>query len=160
MMCSIIGWSNPPGETGLKVDELTEKIINNTTPYDNSVYLDNSVHVNISWSPPQYFGGLNASDIYYQLQATSFDIYQATDYDEINTTDTYYKLFYDDLNYSIKKKVLNVIITVHYNGTAIDDSYIPSNIVAKEQYDNLLCEAIGKHMYVYMCPCIHYYIRV
>ena len=125
MICDIVGWINPPGTPTLKVANLSEDLI----------YDDISVYVNITWSPPQYLGGLNASDIYYRLQATDYDI---------NTTDTHSVLFYDDLNLSIYKKALDVSIAVHYNGSTNDTLYIPSNVIVKKQYDNLLCDAVGE----------------
>ena len=125
MICDIIGWISPPGRPTLKVANLSEDLMNDLI----------SVHVNITWSAPQYFGGLNASDIYYQLHATGYDI---------NTTDTYSVLFYDDVTLSIDKKALDVSIAVHYNGSTTDTLYIPNNIVVKKQYDNLLCNAVGE----------------
>ena len=94
-----------------------------------------SAHVNITWSPPQYLGGLDASDIYYQLHATDYDI---------NTTNTYAVLLYDEVDLSIDKKALDLSIMIHYNGSKIDTLYIPSNIIEKKRYDNLLCDAIGE----------------
>ena len=116
---------SPPGRPMLKVVNLSE---------DLTYYLI-SVNVNITWSPPQYFGGLNASDIYYQLHATGYDI---------NTTETYSVLFYDEVNFSVRKKSLDVSIAVHYNGSTTDTLYIPTNIIQKKRYDNLLCDAVGE----------------
>ena len=134
MICIIAGWSNQPRKPTLNIAELRENIID---IFDHSeiYYADTSLHVNITWSAPQYFGGLNTSDIYYQLHATGYDI---------NTTDTYFVLFYDDVHLSIDKKALDVSIAVHYNGSTTDTLYIPNNIVVKKQYDNLLCDAVGE----------------
>ena len=126
MICDIVGWVNPPGIPTLKVVDLSEDRIG-----------DISAHLNISWSPPQYLGGLNASDIYYQLYATDYNI---------STTDTHSVLFYDRLNLSFDKKVLDVSIAVHYNGTTADTLYIPNNIIVKRQYKHLLCDAVGERM--------------
>ena len=125
MTCNIIGWMSPPGRPTLKVANLSEDLTNDLI----------SVNVNITWSPPQYLGGLDASDIYYQLHATGYDI---------NTTETYSVLFYDELNLSIDKKSLDVSIAVHYNGSTTDTLYIPTNIIEKKRYNNLLCDAVGE----------------
>ena len=125
MICDIVGWISPPGIPTLKVVNSSEDRVG-----------DISVHLNISWSPPQYLGGLNASDIYYQLSAT--------DYDNINTTDTHSVLFYDELILGENKKALDISIAVHYNGSSADTLYIPSNIIVTRQYDNLLCDAVGE----------------
>ena len=79
MIYDIVGWSNPPGELMLNITNLTENLI-----YDHrkEEYVDaySAVNVTISWSPPQYLGGLNTSDIYYQLRIND---------DSTITTDTY-----------------------------------------------------------------------
>ena len=123
MICDIIGWSNPPGKPTVKVGELNES---------ND---DVSVLVNVTWSPPQYLGGLKSTDIYYQLTTIDYDII---------TTDTYSLLFYNKLYLPIKKS-LDVSVAVHYNGSTTDSLYIPNNILVMKRYDHLLCEAVGKH---------------
>ena len=95
----------------------------------NEIYL----HTNITWSPPQYLGGLKASEtIYYQLQATGYSI---------NTTGTY-----SEFNSSTRKRSLDITITVHYNSSTIDNIYVPSNVKVKKQYDNLLCNAVDEQV--------------
>ena len=132
----IVGWINPSGRLILKVAILSEDIGYDRDDPSEIYYAVTTVDVNITWSPPQYLGGLNASDIYYQLHATDYDIK--------NTTDTHYVLLYDDLNLYTNQKALDVSIAVHYNGSTNDTLYIPSNIIVKKQYDNLLCDAVGE----------------
>ena len=149
MICIIVGWSNRPREPRLKVAELNENILSlYDNIFDRSViyYAGVTMHVNITWSPPQYLGGLDASDIYYQLHATG--------YDDINTTNTYSVLFYE-VNFSTNKKALNVSIAIHYNGSTTDALYIPSNVIEKKQYDNLLCDAVGEQKITFITYWVH-----
>ena len=120
--CIFVGWSNPPGKPTLKVVELNE----------SKSYV--SVLVNVTWSPPQYLGGLNTISIYYQLTTIDYDI---------NTTNPYSLLFYDQLYLNIKKS-LDVSVTLHYNGSTTDSLYIPSNMLVMKRYDHLLCNAVGE----------------
>ena len=126
IICDIVGWSNPPGKPTFNVVELTE---NTSTTYYYA-----SIHVNITWSTPQYLGGLNANDIYYQLNTMDHNI---------NTTDPYSVLSYDELSL-IDKSPLDITVEVHYNGSTTNTLYIPSNIQVTRQSDNLLCDAVGK----------------
>ena len=89
------------------------------------------LHANISWSPPQYLGGLNASDIYYQLQATGYSI---------NTTDTY-----SEFNSSTGEKTMGITIKVRFSNSTIDNMYIPSNVEVKKRYD-LSCNAASEQI--------------
>ena len=123
MICNVAGWSNSPGKPTVKVANLTEHAT------------DVSMLANVTWSPPQYLGGLNASDIYYQLKINDYDI---------NTTDTYSLLSYDGLRLRSHRKVLDITLTVHYNGSAVDALYIPNNMLAKKRYNHLLCETVGE----------------
>ena len=123
MICNVVGWSNLPGTPTLKGANFTENPRNT------------SMLVNITWSPPQYLGGLNAGDIYYQLKAKKYII---------NTTNTYSLLFFDELQLKSHKKVLDITLTVHYNGSAVDAMYIPSSMLVKKQYNHLLCDAVGE----------------
>ena len=153
MICVIAGWSNQPGKPTLNVAKLSENIIYDVFDPSSIYYADTSLHVNVTWSAPQYLGGLNASDIYYQLHATGY---------EINTTETYSVLFYDEVNLSIDKTALDVSIAVHYNGSTTDTLYIPTNIIEKKQYNNLLCDAVGEqtiNIYLYM-PYLHTYYKL
>ena len=130
MIC--VGWSNPPGELMLNITKLKEHLRHDH--HEEVTYASSSVNVIISWSPPQYLGGLNTSDIYYQLRING---------DSTITTDTYSFKSYDNVNFNYDKKTLNIRVTVHYNGSTNNHLYIPSSILVKE-YDNLLCDALGE----------------
>ena len=129
-ICDIAGWSNPPGKPTLKLAELLGEKWNPILYYD-----DISILVNITWSPPHYLGGLNTSDIYYQLNTINYNRY---------TTNTYSLLYYGKLSLSLHKKALDVSVMVHYNGSMADAMYIPSNIIVKKRYNNLLCHSVGE----------------
>ena len=134
MIYDIVGWSNPPGELMLNITNLTENLI-----YDHrkEEFVDaySAVNVTISWSPPQYLGGFNTSDIYYQLRIND---------DSTITTDTYSFKSYSYVDFLYSKQTLNIRVTVHYNGSTVDHLYIPSSILLVKNYDNLLCDALGK----------------
>ena len=132
MICDIVGWSNPPGELMLNITKLKEDLSYNHRGEVIDAF--SSVNFIISWSPPQYLGGLNTSDIYYQLRING---------DSTITTDTYSFKSYDNVNFNYNKKTLNIRVTVHYNGSTNNHLYIPSSILVKE-YDNLLCDALGE----------------
>ena len=120
----IVGWSNPLGKPQLDAVELNE-----TSNYIVSVL------VNVSWSPPKYLGGLNTSDIYYQL---------TTNGHSINTTDTYSLLLCERLR--IEPKYLDITIAIHYNRSTANTSYIPHKMLVKQQYNNLICSAVGEQV--------------
>ena len=133
MICDIVGWSNPPGEPTLNVTKLKEHL-----SYDNRKEMTNaysSVNVSINWLPPQYLGGLNASDIYYQLRING---------DSTITTDTHSYVFYREVDFVYNKKTLNIRVTVRYNSSIVDHLYIPNNILVEKYYDNLLCDVVGE----------------
>ena len=123
MICIVVGWSNSPGKPTVKVANLTVHIT------------DVSMLANITWSPPQYLGGLNTSYIYYQLKTNDYDI---------NTTDTYSLLSFDGLRLRSHRRVLDITLTIHYNSSAVDALYIPNNMLAKKRYNHLLCETVGE----------------
>jgi len=102
---------------------------------ENKTYDDISIHVNIAWSPPQYLGGLTASNIYYQLITIDRNI---------NTTDPYSVLFYDELSLRFENPTVDITVIVHYNGSATNTLYIPNNILVTKQSDNILCDALGE----------------
>ena len=134
MICDISGWSNPPGNPTLNVTELNETDVF-CNRHISIKYFSTSVNVKVTWSPPQYLGGLQTSDIYYQLNTNGHDI---------NTTDNYSLLFYGKINFNTNKKILDVSVTLHYNGSTVDTLYTPSNVLVKKTYGNLLCNAIGE----------------
>ena len=70
IICDILGWIDPPGKPTFEFTNFSK------STQQDKIFL----HANITWSPPQYLGGLEASDIYYQLQATGYSV---------NTTDRY-----------------------------------------------------------------------
>ena len=94
-----------------------------------------SVNVSINWLLPQYLGGLNASDIYYQSRING---------DSTITTDTHSFAFYREVDFLYNKKTLNIRVAVHYNGSAVDHLYIPRNISVEKYYGNLLCDTLGE----------------
>ena len=133
MICDIVGWSNPPGEPLLNVTKLNEHLSYDRHKEVISAY--SSVNVSINWLPPQYLGGLNVSDIYYQSRING---------DNTITTDTHSFVFYREVDFLYNKKTLNIRVTVHYNGSTVDHLYIPSNILVEKYYGNLLCDALGE----------------
>ena len=133
MICDISGWSNPPENPTLNITELNETVV--FCDHPSMKYFSTSVNVKVTWSPPHYLGGLHTSDIYYQLNTNGHDI---------NTTDNYSLLFYDKINFHSSKKILDISVIVHYNGSTVDTLYTPSNVLVKKTYGNLLCNVIGE----------------
>ena len=117
MVCDILGWMNRPGSPRISTVELNKT--------------SNSMFVNITWPPPEYLGGLNTDDIYYQLTTSEHSI---------NTTDTYSLLSYDKSRLYAK----NVIIAVHYNGSTAITLYIPHKVSVMKHSIHLKCAAVGE----------------
>ena len=134
VICDIVGWSNPPGEPTLNVTKL-EQHLSYDSREEEVTNAYSSANISINWLPPQYLGGLNASDIYYQLRINGGSNI---------TTDTHSFVFYREIDFVYSKKTLNIRVTVHYNGSTVDHLYIPSNILVEKYYDNLLCDALSE----------------
>lgn len=96
---------------------------------------------NISWSPTEYYGGLNNSYIYYHLTISHRTIPHHT---TINTTDTHAMVTLNNVMFN-NRYTINV--SIHYNCTS-DTVYIPSNMLVTIHHDNFLCDTIGG-MYVH-----------
>ena len=109
------GWSNPPGLP-------TSTII--------SISDSQSVTYNISWSPSEYYGGLNNTHIYYQLTIS---------HTTINTTDTHAMVTLNNVKF---RDEYTISVGIHYNYSS-DTVYIPSNMLVTRHHDNLLCDTIG-----------------
>ena len=132
IICDILGWIDPPGKPTFEFTNFSK------STQQDKIFL----HANITWSPPQYLGGLEASDIYYQLQATGYSV---------NTTDTY-----SEFSSSTGGRTLDITITAHYNSSSIESMYIPSNVKVNKQYN--LCNVVGEQIVDLMSVCISYYI--
>ncbi|XP_065909622.1 uncharacterized protein [Dysidea avara] len=113
------GWRNPPGKPSSTIITIS--------PLDQSI-----VTYNISWSPSEYYGGLNNSYIYYHLTISHHTT-------TINTTDTHAMV---TLNNVMFNKRYTISVSIHYNYST-DIVYIPSNMLVTSHHDNLLCDTIG-----------------
>ena len=135
MLYSITGWANLPGKP-------TSKIISISRSYYNR-----AVTYNISWSPSEYYGGLNNSYIYYHLTISNHTT-------TINTTDTHAMV---TLNNVMFNKRYTISVSIHYNYST-DIVYIPSNMLVTSHHDNLLCDTIGG-MYIQTHVCHLMYLH-
>ena len=117
MVCDILGWMNRLGNPRISTVELNKT--------------SNSMFVNVTWPPPEYLGGLNMGDIYYQLTTSDHSI---------NTADTYSLLSYDKSTLYAR----NVIIAVHYSGSMANTLYIPHKVSVMKHRIHLKCAAVGE----------------
>ena len=114
-----IGWSTLPRALDLNTFKVVQK--------DDKEALG---WYNISWEPPSYVGGLNLTDIKYNVTIRIGASIGAN-----ITSDTHYIIPFTLHDKNILYKTLKLSVEVHVVFTQVNSTYLPGNMYTKATYN-------------------------